>query len=132
MILDQRLRDDSYFITDLTLCQVRLSHNALYPWVILIPRGSDLSELTDLGTDQQNQLMAEINKVAKAMTKLFKPHKLNVASLGNVVPQLHIHIIARFQDDDAWPNPVWNGSTKEYDSQELQKRILSLEEALII
>lgn len=132
MILDPRLRDSSFFIIDLSLCQVRLSNNAAFPWIILIPRVEEIQEISDLNEVDQQKLMREITQVSKAMQTLFNPHKLNVASLGNVVPQLHIHIIARMKSDPAWPNPVWNTVTAEYDPEARNQRIMALEEALFL
>ncbi|MGC8854254.1 MAG: HIT domain-containing protein [Halothiobacillaceae bacterium] len=82
-------------------------HDAHYPWLILIPQRSGLRELHELSEDDQFQLMRESSHVARFMTQLFHPEKLNIAALGNLVPQLHIHHIARYSDDPAWPHPVW-------------------------
>ncbi len=108
MIIDSRLLESSSLVTNLTLCQVRLSHNAAFPWIILIPQIEGIRELIDLSYTQQHQLMDEISVASQIMKDLFSPTKLNVASLGNVVPQLHVHIIARYETDKAWPGPVWN------------------------
>lgn len=124
MILDARLEADSGFITNLDLCQVRLSHNAAFPWIILIPNKPGIIEIIDMNSADQHLLMDEIALASKIMRDLFSPTKLNVANLGNVVPQLHIHIIARYETDKAWPGPVWNSNvTGIYTSQELKNRI---------
>ena len=105
--LDQTLRGDTIAIGDLPLCRVLLNDDGNYPWLILVPRREDLVELTDLDESGRTTLMHEIAQVAAALKAHTRCHKLNVAALGNVVAQLHVHIIARFRTDPAWPNPVW-------------------------
>lgn len=114
MILDPRLESNSSFVINLTLCQVRLSHNAAFPWLLLIPQREKTIEIIDLSTSDQSLLMQEIALASQVIKTLFQPDKLNVASLGNAVPQLHIHIIARYQTDKAWPNPIWNTAVASY------------------
>ncbi|MGB9578111.1 MAG: HIT domain-containing protein [Halothiobacillaceae bacterium] len=129
--LHPRLAADTVEVTVLTLCQVRLMHDAHYPWLILIPQRSGLRELHELSEDDQFQLMRESSHVARCMTQLFHPEKLNVAALGNLVPQLHIHHIARYSDDPAWPHPVWGHTkAKPYAPQALAARVTALREAL--
>jgi diadenosine tetraphosphate (Ap4A) HIT family hydrolase len=113
-ILDPRLENDSVFICDLPLSQVRLSKNSAFPWLLLIPRQNDIVEIFDLSVADQGVLLNEMRVTAAVLKKLFTPKKLNVANLGNVVPQLHVHVIARFEEDKAWPGPVWNSGVKEY------------------
>jgi diadenosine tetraphosphate (Ap4A) HIT family hydrolase len=113
-ILDPRLENDSVFICDLPLSQVRLSKNSAFPWLLLIPRQNDIVEIFDLSVADQGVLLNEMRVAAAVLKKLFTPKKLNVANLGNVVPQLHVHVIARFEEDKAWPGPVWNSGVKEY------------------
>ena len=123
-VLNEKLASDSAFIVDLPLCQARLSHNAAFPWVILIPRLFNAVEIIDLSQDHQFQLLKEINQVSKVVRDLFQPTKLNVANLGNVVSQLHVHVIARYDLDLAWPQPVWNsGVFKPYDEAEKTARL---------
>lgn len=105
--LDSQLAADTLPLTDLELCTVRLMNNATLPWVILVPRQPGLRDIIDLHEADQLQLMREISQVSQALKRAFKPDKLNVAALGNMVPQLHMHIIARFTHDAAWPKPVW-------------------------
>jgi len=127
MNLDPRLESDSTFVTDLDLCQVRLSHNASFPWIILIPKRENMSEIMDLENADQQLLVQEIAHSSKVMQKLFGSFKLNVANLGNVVAQLHIHIIARYDTDEAWPGPVWNSGVSEtYDTQALNDRVIKI------
>lgn len=121
MKIDIRLENDSTFITNIHLCQVRLHKNAAFPWVILIPMRENWTELVDLPSCDQVLLMQEIALVSRVMKTCFNPYKLNVANLGNIVPQLHIHVVARFQEDAAWPGPVWGHPAKsEYKTQQLK------------
>lgn len=111
--LHPQLDADAYFVCDLTLCRVLLMNDARFPWLILVPLREAMCELTDLSLDDQNLLLADINQAARTLQALYKPDKLNIAALGNVVPQLHIHIIARFTHDVAWPKPVWGMGIRE-------------------
>lgn len=132
MQLDFRLESDSTFVTDLKLCQIRLSHNAAFPWVILIPKQGVHVEIIDLDIANSHLLIDEISYVSQVMHDLFQPTKLNVASLGNIVPQLHIHVIARYDNDPAWPNPVWSsGVSAAYDFSTMNKRVSQLREACL-
>lgn len=116
-ILDPRIESDSAFVCDLELCHVRLHKNAAFPWIMLMPRRAGLVEVFDLNEADQKILWTELRRAAAVMTQLYKPKKLNIANLGNVTPQLHIHVIARFDTDGAWPGPVWNaGVTAPYDN----------------
>ncbi len=105
--LNPRLAGDSHFVTDLRLCAVRLMKDANYPWLLLIPRRPDLIELIDLRREDRAQLIEEIAAASEALRATTDCQKLNVGALGNQVSQLHIHVIARRQDDAAWPGPVW-------------------------
>lgn len=130
MILDPQLHLESTFVADLGLCQVRLSHNAAFPWIILIPFRPNLTEITDLTPMDQQRLMGEIDLSSRVMRSLFAPTKLNVANLGNVVPQLHLHVIARYDTDPAWPGPVWgHPATASYAPGEQEERIRLLQKA---
>jgi diadenosine tetraphosphate (Ap4A) HIT family hydrolase len=91
----------------LPLSRVMVMNDANYPWLILVPRTPDLTELIDLDEVEQAQLMTEVTRVARALREVTYCDKLNIAVLGNVVPQLHVHVIARFRNDPAWPKPVW-------------------------
>lgn len=110
--LDPRLRADTAAIGDLALCSVLLMEDARFPWLILVPRRDGLSEITDLSPDDSSTLMEEIRLATGVMQALSKPDKVNVAALGNVVAQLHVHVIGRFHSDPAWPNPVWGVGTR--------------------
>jgi len=119
MNIDPRLEEASAFVTDLGLCQVRLMNNAKFPWVMLIPKSENASEIIDLSEDDQLQLMREIAQTSHIFKELFNPDKLNVAALGVVVPQLHVHVIARYKTDAVWPGFVWNSGVSEKYSHEL-------------
>ncbi len=105
--LDHRLAADSVPVADLALSTVRLMNERSWPWLILVPRRPDLADLIDLDAEDRARLMEEIALACGALRRLHRPDKLNVAALGNVVRQLHVHVIARFHADPAWPRPVW-------------------------
>ncbi len=129
--LHPQLAEDTVPIIELALCEVRLMDDANHPWLVLVPRVADVTELIDLDAAQRTQLTAEIDATARALKTLFKPDKLNVAALGNLVPQLHVHVIARFRNDIAWPRPVWGAANaRPYAPEELIERVNVLREAL--
>lgn len=105
--LHPKLRSDTHPVLKLELCDVRLMDDANYPWLILVPRVTSAVELTDLSISEQGRLLEEIGMASRAMQAEFRPDKMNIAMLGNVVRQLHVHVIARFRVDPAWPMPVW-------------------------
>ena len=105
--LDSRLIADTIPVGDLSLSRVLLMNDSRYPWLLLVPRLPDIREFIDLDMTNRARIWREIEDVSEMMRREFSPHKLNVAALGNVVPQLHVHIIARSLDDAAWPRPVW-------------------------
>ena len=112
--LDRKFLKSSYHITDLKLCTIRLNDNSKFPWLILIPKRNKIYDMSDLKSKDQILLMKEIVYVSKIMKKLFKTSKLNVEKIGNVVPQLHIHIIGRYKKDASWPFSVWVVKGKNY------------------
>ncbi len=112
-VLDHRLESSSHFIEDWTLCRVALKSDRTWPWLYLVPRRENVREIYDLSAQDQLQLVREISMAASALNTLYKPEKINTAALGNMVPQLHIHIFARYKDDAAWPRPVWAVQTEE-------------------
>ncbi|MEM7099517.1 MAG: HIT family protein [Pseudomonadota bacterium] len=129
--LHPQLQGDTSIICELAICSALLMNDKRYPWVILVPRLPDLRDLHDVPEAQSNAVTEEIRLVSKALVTCFRPHKLNVAALGNMVPQLHIHIIARNQDDPAWPGPVWGvGDAEPYTSEVQQARIEMLRQQL--
>ena len=105
--LDSRLQQDSLVLGDFPLCRLLLSKDANYPWFILVPRLPGVSELFELDEQQRRQLWAETTFLAERLKATFAADKMNVATLGNVVSQLHMHVIVRHRDDAAWPAPVW-------------------------
>ena len=105
--LDEHLEADCEFVANLGVCSLLLMNNASVPWFILVPTVMQATELTELPIKQQQQVLHEMNQVAAMVTSLYTPDKLNIGALGNVVSQLHIHVIGRFTNDPAWPNPVW-------------------------
>ncbi len=129
--LDKNLAADSFFITDLKICRVLLMNNANFPWLILVPRVVGAVELTDLPFATQNEILQEINLVAKLLQKNFKPHKLNIGALGNIVRQLHIHIIARFENDKSFPRPVWGAEVEKYDEKTASDLIAQIKKMII-
>lgn len=105
--LDQRLQQDTLLLGDFPLCRLLLMNDANYPWFILVPRRDEVSELFQLDVQEQQQLWRESTELAEVLKDTFKADKMNVATLGNVVSQLHMHVIVRRKDDPAWPAPVW-------------------------
>lgn len=132
--LDERLVEGSYPVTELPLCQLRLVDDTRYPWLMLIPRRRGVSEVFDLNETDQQQLWREASRVGQAFKEFLGGDKLNVANLGNVVPQLHVHLVLRRQGDEAWPGPVWGqGEPHRHDLDELaamRDRVLALVEGL--
>jgi len=113
--LDATLQADTFLVGDLALSRVLLMNDARFPWLILVPRVAGMRDLIDLPRARQHELFDEIDRAARALRELHSPFKLNVAALGNVVAQLHVHVIARRSDDDAWPKPVWGvGAAEPY------------------
>lgn len=129
--LHPRLAADTVEITRLPLCRVLLMNDANYPWVILVPERTGIREIHELSETGQIQLIKESSHVSRVMSQLFNPEKMNIAALGNVVPQLHIHHIARFEHDPAWPRPVWGQRPiQPYETTALERRKLELAKAL--
>lgn len=129
--LHPQLAQDTHFVTDLPLCRVLLMNEARYPWFILVPRRADVREIHELSAADRTQLWAESDQISRALMALFQPDKLNTAALGNVVAQLHVHHIARFQTDAAWPAPVWGKFSPEaYATDVATLRIHTMQEAL--
>jgi diadenosine tetraphosphate (Ap4A) HIT family hydrolase len=112
-VLDSRLAADTVPVGDLPLSSVLLMNDARFPWLILVPRREGASELTDLSDEDAAALMGEIRLATGVMLELAKPDKVNVAALGNVVAQLHVHVVGRFRSDPAWPGPVWGFETRK-------------------
>ncbi len=129
--LDPQLARDTVPAGDLTLCRVLLINDANYPWVLLVPRRLGAVEIIDLAVTDQVQLMAEIAQVSRAMKAMIGCDKINVAALGNVVAQLHVHVVARGRRDPAWPKPVWGAAPPvAYSESGLRSRLADLRERL--
>ena len=128
--LDPRLEADTFTVADWSLCRILLIRDARFPWLVLVPRRADVSEMLDLATDDRKQLTSEIDRAADGLRKAVRCDKLNVAALGNMVAQLHVHVIARRRTDAAWPKPVWgHGNPEAYDDTEVADLIARLNAA---
>jgi len=129
--LDPNLAGDTHLIGELALSRLLLMDDARYPWLILVPRIAGARELFDLDKSDRANLLAELDAVGRALEALLRPDKFNIAALGNVVPQLHVHVVARYDTDAAWPKPVWGiGERVPYEGAALARRIGELREAL--
>ncbi|MGL5446712.1 MAG: HIT domain-containing protein [Rhabdaerophilum sp.] len=129
--LNERLEADTYAIGDLPLCRVLLMDDARYPWLILVPRRASVTEIVELSVADRALLIEEIAQAEQALVTVMGPDKLNVGALGNVVKQLHVHVIARFVSDPAWPGPVWGqGERKPYPPHMVGPLMDRLEKAL--
>jgi diadenosine tetraphosphate (Ap4A) HIT family hydrolase len=125
--LHSQLKKDTIDIGDLPLCKVLVIKDAHYPWLLLVPRREGAVEIIDLDEVAQAQLMTEVSRVSRALKEITKCDKLNVAALGNLVPQLHVHVIARRTSDAAWPRPVWGVMPPlAHDAEEVQNFINAL------
>jgi diadenosine tetraphosphate (Ap4A) HIT family hydrolase len=129
--LHPQLAADTHPLATLELCELRLMDDANYPWLILVPRVAEARELIDLDAAQRHLLTEEIDRAARLLRDGFRPHKLNVAALGNLVPQLHVHVIAREENDPAWPAPVWGRvAARPYPPEMLVERVRLLRSLL--
>jgi diadenosine tetraphosphate (Ap4A) HIT family hydrolase len=128
--LHPQLVQDTHTAGDLPLSRVLVSKDANYPWLLLVPRRLDVCEIIDLEEADQSQLAKEISQVARALKTVTRCDKLNIAAIGNVVPQLHVHIVARRHSDVAWPKPVWGAAPPlAYDPDELTRFIAVIQHA---
>jgi diadenosine tetraphosphate (Ap4A) HIT family hydrolase len=129
--LDERLARDALAIGDLTLCRVLLMNDARWPWLILVPRREGLVELIDLDLAEQTQLIDEAGRAARFLKTHARADKINVGALGNIVRQLHLHVVARVVGDPAWPGPVWgHGAATPYEDDVAQALIAAARERL--
>lgn len=125
--LHARLAEDTLPLGDFPLCRLLLMNDAQYPWFVLVPRRDGIREIYELSEADQRQLLKESGQLSRAMMEAFKGEKLNVAALGNVVPQLHLHHIVRYANDAAWPAPVWGRHpARPYTKAEVQARLKPL------
>jgi diadenosine tetraphosphate (Ap4A) HIT family hydrolase len=129
--LHPQLEGDTSAVGDLPLSRLLLANDANYPWLLLVPRRAGASEIIDLSDAEQIALATEIARVSRALKAVMPCDKLNVAALGNVVPQLHVHIIARLRGDPAWPKPVWGAvPARDYDPAERERLVAALRDQL--
>lgn len=129
--LHPRLAADTFHLGDFPLCRVLLMNDAQYPWLVLVPRRADLREVHELSEADQQQLLRESSWVSRQLDEALQAEKMNVANLGNVVSQLHWHVVARFVDDPAWPAPIWGRNpVVPYTPEELKETLAILRAAL--
>ncbi len=131
--LDPQLERDTVEVGDLPLSRVLLINDANYPWVLLVPRRRGIIEIDELDGIEQSQLMSEIMQASRSLKTVSGCDKINIAALGNVVPQLHVHVIARSRSDAAWPKPVWGAvPPRDYDSTTLDALLALLRQRLLL
>jgi diadenosine tetraphosphate (Ap4A) HIT family hydrolase len=123
--LDARLAADTVFVADWTLCRVLLMDDAQFPWLVLVPRRQGLAELDDLAERERTQLIDEIMRAMKALRGVVECDKLNVGALGNIVRQLHVHVVVRRENDAAWPGPVWGYGPAHHYLPEARDKLLA-------
>lgn len=129
-LLHPQLEGDTIDVLRLQLSVVRLMNDRSWPWLVLVPQREDITELFELDADDRAVFIEELALAATVLRDLFQPHKINVAALGNQVPQLHAHVIARFHQDPAWPRPVWGVQPPiPYDAHELEALVGGLQDA---
>jgi diadenosine tetraphosphate (Ap4A) HIT family hydrolase len=129
--LDQRLMSDTAVVANSALCRILLMNDSRYPWLILVPRIASVSEVFELTAEQQQQLWQETSDVGRLLKNEFQADKMNIATLGNVVKQLHMHVVVRMQEDASWPAPVWgNGVAQPYTADALTQMCLRLRSVL--
>ena len=129
--LDGRIARDSDLIATLDLCQLRIQNDSRWPWLVMVPQRADMTEIFELSEADQALLSAEVNHVAAALKEITCATKINVGALGNIVRQLHVHVIARFEGDANWPGPIWGyGSAEPYDGEKRQALMNRLMEKL--
>lgn len=129
--LDPRLATDTRLAASLPLCDVLLMNDARYPWLVLVPRRTGLVEITDLTDNEQALLWQEVNQAGRALRAAASFDKLNLGALGNIVRQLHVHLVGRGEGDAAWPGPVWgHGQAQAYAESALHERLATLRHAL--
>lgn len=129
--LHSRLQQDCFSVGQFPLSHILMMNDSQYPWFILVPQRADIKEIYQLDQDDRQQLMVESCLLAEKLVEIYSPDKLNIAAIGNLVPQLHIHHVARYQSDKAWPGPIWGKfSPVPYIEQDAQARIIRLRDEL--
>ena len=130
--LHPRLKTDTIALGQFKLCLVLLHKDSTYPWVVLVPKREKVREIHHLALDDQLQLIRESSHLSEIMTSIFDPFTMNIAALGNLVPQLHMHHVARFENDAAWPKAVWGVTNpKAYSAEDVESRINRLRSSLV-
>ena len=125
--LHPQLERDTLVLGDLPLSRLLLHNDGNYPWLLLVPRRAGASEIIDLDEADRAQLLNEIGRTSRALKEVTACHKLNIAAIGNVVPQLHVHVVARRRDDPAWPRPVWGAvPARSYDAAARDRLVAAL------
>ena len=128
---DARLAADSHLVAEGPLSQLRLMDDTRFAWLVLVPRLRDATEWVDLDTDRQRLLLAEVNRAAALLRATGPCDKLNIGALGNIVRQLHVHVVARTVGDAAWPGPVWgSGAMQRFDADACERRLAELRDVL--
>ena len=126
-ILHERLKNDTIEVLDLKLCRVLLMNDSSFPWLILVPMRTGATEVHELSKEDRASLIEEMAAASRAISSAFSPHKINIGALGNIVPQLHVHVIGRKRTDRAWPGPVWgSGPGVPYSGEQLEKTLSTL------
>ncbi|MCM2291746.1 HIT family protein [Allorhizobium sp. BGMRC 0089] len=130
-VLDERLARDSQLLLELPLSDLRLALDSRWPWLILVPRRAGISEIFELEPEDQAALLAEQVMIAAALKQATGAEKINIAAIGNIVRQLHVHIVARFSGDANWPGPIWGyGVSRPYSQEDFQTMAAKILEAL--
>lgn len=129
--LHPRLSQDSFFVKDLDLCQLRLMNCSEVPWCILVPRINNLVNLTDLSASERHLLFAEIHYISQILHKIYEPHRINTAMIGNIVSQIHWHLVVRYQTDSFWPAPIWGKNFSPLHQGDAQDLIQKIQNELI-
>jgi len=128
--VDKKLAEDTFVLGDLEMSRVLVMDNANFPWLVVVPKVYNVSEVFELTSKQREKILDEVVHVSKILKKTFDAEKINIATFGNKVRQLHFHIIARFEDDIAWPEPVWGFGSKKYHPEVKNMMIKKLQPVL--
>jgi len=129
--LNARLQQDTLEVMDLHFSHLLLMNDSRFPWLVLVPKKNNILEIFELEKIEQHQLLLEITEISKILKTMFNADKLNVASIGNIVPQLHVHIVARTKNDSAWPSPVWGfGKSLPYSFEQAELIIHNLKDLI--
>ncbi len=129
--LHTQLAKDTFFVKDMKLSKLLWMNDSRFPWAVLVPRQDNVRDMIDLMPGQQHLFLDEINRVSVFLKRYFKAEKLNIATIGNIVPQLHVHVVARLSSDAAWPKPVWGyGESLCYDDDKAKKIISALSQGV--